>query len=92
MNASTPTRQQLIDAIKKLPTEVLPELADFLSYLQFKIKMSAQAESPEPEGSAFLLSIAGLGELDEDSLSERDEDILATEIDPVRGWGFDRDS
>ena len=37
----------------------------------------------------FLLSIAGLGAAEED-LSERDEEILSEEIDPVRGWSLNR--
>ncbi len=37
-------------------------------------------------GVSFLLSIAGQGESDEDDVSERDEEILAAEVDPVRGW------
>jgi hypothetical protein len=87
MNTLTPTRRQLIDAINKLPSEVLPELANFLSYLQFKVELPPQ---PKQSGTGFLLSIAGIGEAEED-LSERDEEILAEEIDPVRGWGFDHE-
>lgn len=83
MNASTLSKRQLIDVINSLPSEVLPELANYLSYIQFKISSPAQAEKPASE-SSFLLSIAGLGEAEE-SLSECDEDILQKEIDPVRG-------
>lgn len=86
MKTSSPSRPQLIEVIKNLPGEVLPELANFLTYLQFK------SEKPEEEkdnsGVDFLMAIAGLGEADED-LSERTEEILAEEIDPVRGWGFE---
>ena len=89
MNALTPTRRQLIDAINKLPAEVLPELASYLTYLQFKVTLPPQPEPPG-SGTGFLLSIAGIGEAEED-LSERDEDILAGEIDPIRGWGFDQE-
>ena len=35
MNTSASTRGQLIATIKKLPAEALPELANFLTYLQF---------------------------------------------------------
>lgn len=38
--------------------------------------------------AGFLLAIAGIGAGEAD-LAERDEEILAREIDPVRGWGFD---
>jgi len=89
MNTLTPTRRQLIDAINKLPSEVLPELANFLTYLQFKVELPIQPKQSEA-GAGFLLSIAGIGEAEED-LSERDEEILAEEIDPVRGWGFEQE-
>jgi hypothetical protein len=87
MNTLTPTRRQLIDAINRLPAEVLPELANYLTYLQFKVERPSQSEK---SGVGFLLSIAGIGEAEED-LSERDEEILAGEIDPIRGWGFDNE-
>lgn len=35
----------------------------------------------------FLYSIVGLGESSETDVSKRDEEILAAEIDPIRGWG-----
>ncbi len=89
MNTLTPDRGKLIETINKLPLDVLPELADYLAYLQFKIKSVAKPERTKQK-SEFLLSIAGLGEAEED-LSERDEEILSGEIDPVRGWSFDRE-
>jgi len=89
MNTLTPDRSQLIKAINKLPVDVLPELADYLTYLQFKIKSITTPENTKQK-SSFLLSIAGLGEAEED-LSERDEEILSEEIDPVRGWSFNRE-
>lgn len=92
MSALTPTRSQLIDAVSKLPLEALPELASFLSYLQFKVDppQSRENEEKAASGSEFLLSIAGIGSADED-LSEREEEILAEEIDPVHGWTFKRE-
>jgi hypothetical protein len=84
------TRQQLIKAIDELPVEVLPELATFIDYLRFKVtppRPSPTAETPQSSGSAFLLSIANFGAADEDDISERDEEILTNEIDPIRGWG-----
>lgn len=88
MNQTAFSRRQLIDAVNSLPSEVLPELANYLAYIQFKISSPAQAEKPA-SGSSFLFSIAGIGEAEE-ILSECDEDILQKEIDPVRGWSFDR--
>jgi hypothetical protein len=70
-----------------LPAEVLPELANYLTYLQFKVERSSQSDQ---SGAGFLLSIAGIGEAEED-LSEQDEEILAGEIDPIRGWGFENE-
>jgi hypothetical protein len=89
MNPSIVARHQLIDVINNLPSEVLPELANYLSYIQFKIARPVQTEK-STSGSSFLLSIAGLGEAEE-NLSQCDEDILQQEIDPVRGWGLDRE-
>ena len=53
-----------------------------------------QTASPtgEATGSTFLMSLVGLGESDETDLSERDEEILAQEIDPIRGWGLKEDN
>lgn len=91
MTLLTPTRQQLHYAIDDLPTEVLPELTSFLEYLRFKTGLTPlgteQSEQPAI-GSAFLLSIAGIGASTETDLSERDEEILANEIDPQRGWSL----
>ena len=57
------SRLQIIEIIKKLPQEALPELASFLTYLQFKTEVN---EEPTPEqGSDFLMSIVGLGEAEE---------------------------
>ena len=41
----------------------------------------------DKQKSEFLFSIVGIGEAEED-LSERDEEILSEEIDPVRGWSL----
>jgi len=40
-----------------------------------------------------LLALVGLGESDgETNVSERAEEILAAEIDPIRGWSYRHDS
>jgi hypothetical protein len=95
MDTAILIRQQLTKAINELPVEVLPELATFIDYLRFKV--TSPIPSPEPEtlessGSAFLLSIANLGAADEDDISERDEEILTNEIDPIRGWSLKQDN
>ncbi|HFD40774.1 MAG TPA: hypothetical protein ENJ31_13105 [Anaerolineae bacterium] len=45
-----------------------------------------QARSQRP--SAFLLSIAGLGASGEGDVAERDEEILAAEVDRRGGWSL----
>jgi hypothetical protein len=40
-------------------------------------------------GIEFLYAIAGLGASNEHDVSERDEEILASEVDPIRGWHVD---
>ncbi|WNZ46723.1 hypothetical protein Q2T42_02575 [Leptolyngbya boryana CZ1] len=74
-------RQKLLEAVNTLPDESLPELATFIDYLQYKV------DQPKPKsGSNFLMSIAGLGASDVEYTSERDEEILQDEIDPIHGW------
>jgi len=91
MSVNMPNRQQLWHAIDELPNEVLPELTSFLDYLRFKVGLSPVNEPIEPatDSSTFLLSLVGLGTCDETDLAERDEEILAAEIDPIRGWGLE---
>jgi hypothetical protein len=93
MSVNIPTRQQLWHAIDELPTEALPELTSFLDYLRFKVGLSPLVEQTEStaastDSSAFLMSLVGIGTCDETDLSIRDEEILAAEIDPIRGWGL----
>jgi hypothetical protein len=84
MNTPLAERQKLIEAVSALPDEALAELASFVDYLRYK-----SAQSPEKkQGSSFLLSIAGLGASGEQDLSERDEEVLHQEIDPIQGWSL----
>ncbi|HDN27775.1 MAG TPA: hypothetical protein ENG03_11915, partial [Thioploca sp.] len=58
------SHQQLTQAINELPTEVLPELANFIEYLRFKLNFSHNAlkvKAQTSAGSPFLLAIAGIG-------------------------------
>ena len=93
MNAFA-TRQQLIATIEELPAESLSELVIFLEYLRFKTNRvpAKRKKTRIVQGSSFLLAIAGLGAADETNVSERDEEILAVEIDPIRGWALPRES
>ena len=81
MNNSSESTTQLIESIKALPPESLAELSSFVRYLQFK-----NTENSKVTGKDFLLSIAGMGESGEIDISERDEEILGQEVDPIRGW------
>ncbi len=83
MDATTVERQKLIEAIGTLPDENLPELASFLDYLRYK---SDQSKAPDQSAASFLHAIAGLGSSGQHDISERDEEILRQEIDPIYGW------
>jgi hypothetical protein len=93
MDTLTPEQEQIVEAIQQLPTEALPELANFIEYLRYKITCSADSENKldARSKSTFLLSIAGLGASVEDDLSERDEEILASEINSIHGWSLKPD-
>ena len=81
------SRIQLIESIEALPEESLAELSSFVSYLRYK----AGEPTPPKMNNNFLLSIAGLGESEETDISERDEEILSKEIDPIKGWSLHRE-
>jgi hypothetical protein len=83
MDISTVERQKLLEVVRDLPDEVLVELASFLDYLRYK---SAQRRELDNHSASFLAAVAGLGNSGQQDISERDEEILRNEIDPVRGW------
>ena len=83
MDTLSTNREQIIQSIKTLPEESLAELINFVNYLRYK--------STEKPSRNFLLSIAGLGTSGEKDVSERDEDILAKEVDSIRGWSLHPD-
>jgi hypothetical protein len=83
MDRRTIERQQLVETVNALPDEALMELASFLDYLRYK---STQQRELTTHSSGFLLAVAGLGNSDQQDVSERDEEILRHEIDPVYGW------
>ena len=86
MDGTTIERQKLIEAVNSLPEEVLFELASFLDYLRYK---SAPPQKTDHNVSGFLTEIAGLGRSGQPDISERDEEILRNEIDPVYGWNLE---
>lgn len=83
MDRSTVKRQQLLEAVSALLEEALVELASFLDYLRYK---SAQRREVNSHSANFLVAVAGLGNSGQPDVSERDEEILRNEIDPVYGW------
>jgi hypothetical protein len=85
MNETTLERQKLIEAVSTLPDEALLELASFLDYLRYK---SSQRRDLDRSGASFLVAIAGLGNSGQQDVSERDEEILRNEIDPIYGWNL----
>ncbi|USR92532.1 hypothetical protein NEA10_07390 [Phormidium yuhuli AB48] len=76
-------RQDLVEVVNALPDEVLVELANFLDYLRYKTSQDKKTDLGQQN---FLLSVAGLGKSGQQDVSERDEEILLNEIDPVYGW------
>ncbi len=84
MDISTTNREQIIESIKTLPEDSLIELTHFVDYLRYK----ATEKQPPKNSANFLLSVANLGSSAETDVSERDEEILANEADPIRGWGL----
>jgi hypothetical protein len=84
MNTSTLSRQQIIEVIGTLPDDAFSELISFIGYLRYK-SVVQKPEEPKPN---FLLSIAGIGSSIEKDVSDRDEEILASEINPIRGWSL----
>lgn len=83
MDRTTVERQQLLEAVNTLPEEALSELASFLDYLNYK---SAQRRDANNQSASFLVAVAGLGSSGQQDVSERDEEILRSEIDPIYGW------
>ncbi|NEP18005.1 MAG: hypothetical protein F6J97_14050 [Leptolyngbya sp. SIO4C1] len=82
MNSPTMERQQLIEAVRNLPDEVLFELASFLDYLRYKTLQHSDTDG----SSDFLSSITGLGHSGQQNIAEQDEEILRAETDPIYGW------
>jgi hypothetical protein len=85
MNRTVVERQRLIEAVSALPDEVLFELANFLDYLRYK---STLRGDPSHNAPNFLAAVAGLGNSGQADVSERDEEILRHEIDPIYGWNL----
>jgi hypothetical protein len=93
-------KEKVLEEVSRFPEDKLTELYDIIRHLRLGMEVAvAKDEENSPvkrksttSGSAFLLSIAGIGTSRETDISEHAEEILAQEIDPIRGWGLDRDS
>jgi len=84
----TTNREKIVESIKTLPEHSLVELINFVDYLSYKA-----TKEPSPKTNAnFLLSIAGLVTSGVNDVSERDEEILANEVDPIHGWTLHQDT
>ncbi|MGM3309212.1 DUF2281 domain-containing protein [Anabaena sp. WFMT] len=86
MDTLTKNREQIIESIKTLPEDSLAELINFVDYLRYK----ATEQQSQKTSANFLLSVAALGNSLKKDVSERDEEILANEVDPIRGWSLHR--
>jgi hypothetical protein len=84
---STVDREQLLTLINALPDELLAEVANYADYLQSKAIVFNQTNQTN-QSSNFLLSIAGLGSSEEKDVSDKQEQILANEIDSIKGWSL----
>lgn len=85
MSNSVIEREQLLQTVNTLPDEVLAELASFLDYLRYKTHQNSLTHRSS-SSSTFLSSITGLGKSGQIDTSERDEQILKTEVHPLHGW------
>lgn len=83
MDRTTVERQQLLETVGTLPEEALSELASFLDYLRYK---ATQHREVSNHSANFLVAVSSLGNSGQQDVSERDEEILRNEIDPVYGW------
>jgi len=88
MDRSIIERQSLLEAVKALPDEALVELSNFLDYLHYKAAHQRELTTHSSHSSSFLLAVTGLGNSGQQDISERDEEILGNEIDPVYGWNL----
>ena len=80
-------RQKVVEAIEELPVDALVELSNFIEYLRYKSQLSVGLTKQKPSSnSAFFEAIAGLGDSGVGDISQRDEEILAAEVDPIYGW------
>ena len=71
--------QELAEEQKQSPQEVIAAAIEIY------------ASKQERDENGFWESIIGLGSSGDPTFAERDEEILAEDIDPIRGWGSPSD-
>jgi hypothetical protein len=71
--------QELAEEKKQSPEQVIAAAIDIY------------APKQPNDGESFWESIIGLGSSGDPTLAERDEEVLAEDIDPIRGWGSPSD-
>jgi len=86
---------QIFNQITNLIAKLSPQYRfKLLEFIVESLKPAYRDESVETtskptekmSGAAFLMSIAGQGKSGQHDVSARDEEILAQEVDPIRGW------
>jgi hypothetical protein len=76
--------EALADSEKRTPSEIVADALELYSSQRLQ-----KPKQKKMSGIEFLYAIAGLGASNEHDVSERDEEILASEVDPIRGWHVD---
>ena len=74
--------EELAEREKRTPSEIVADALEL--YKSTKGKKLSDIE--------FLKAITGIGSSEEDDISERDEEILASEVDLIRGWRVDNNN
>lgn len=78
--------EALAEAISSLDLEEMRQLQTLIE--QKLCEKEASYENHQKSRAEFLMSIAGIGSSDGEDISERDEEILQTEIDSIHGWSI----
>ena len=87
---------ELIEEIRLIPADKLPELTRFIRFFRLGVEAQAergeavQAEPANVKKPHNLASLAGIVSGGPPDVSERMEEILMEDIDPVSGFSVDR--
>lgn len=88
MELQAQKRRAVIEAVDTLSIDALQELLLFIEYLKFKTSQPLLEAAQQPSNGSKLSAITAICEADADDIAERDEEILAAEIDPISGWSL----